>query len=77
MSITYAWAVLTPPSWGTVEIDIYSVSGTRQSSMERFVADWRHPGHDGLTVSKVWQKAYRRGWRLVRVSITPTFGDAQ
>ena len=74
MAVSYAWAVLTPPSWGRVEVDIYSVSGTRQGSMERFVKDWRHSAHDGLSASKVWQRAYSRGWRLARVAITPAFG---
>jgi hypothetical protein len=73
-AVTFAWAVLTPPEWGFVEVDIYSVSGTRAGSMARFVADWRHGGHDGLTTSKVWQRAYRKGWRLARVSITPALG---
>lgn len=73
----FAWAVLTPPSWGPVGIDIYSVSGHRIGSMEAFVAGWRHSGHDGWTVSKVWQQAYRRGWRLTRVSITQALGYGQ
>lgn len=69
---TYAWAVAYPPTFGP-SVDIHSVSGTRRFAMERFVADRRHSGHDGLTVSKVWQHAYSRGWRLVRVAITPLY----
>ena len=70
----YAWTVLTPPSWGEVKPDIYSVAGTRAASMERFVADWRNGSHDGMAVSGVWVRAYRRGWRLARVCITPAHG---
>lgn len=52
----------------------HHVQPTRRESMEHFVARWRTGDHDGLTVSQVWQIAYRRGWRLVRVLIT-RFGD--
>ncbi len=68
----FAWAVLTPPEWGPVSVDIYTVSGSRQGAMEAFVAGWRHSGHDGWSASKVWRQAYRHGWRLTRVLITQT-----
>lgn len=70
----YAWAVLSPPSWGSVSPDIYSIGGTRAAAMERFVNGWRYATDEALAVSKIWQRAYRQGWRLARVSITPTHG---
>lgn len=74
---TFAWAVLYPQGRGlgcagAPAID--SVSFTRESAMHNFVAAWRTETHDGLTVSKVWKRAYSRGWRLSRVAITPAFG---
>lgn len=74
--VAFGWAVLTPPAWGPVKVNIDSVADTRASAMERFVDDWGHSRQNGLTVSQIWQRAYRRGWRLVRVSITPSHGYA-
>lgn len=77
---SFGWAVLYPFDRGfgcpgAPAID--SVSFTREAAMHNFVACWRTADHDGLTVSKVWQRAYRRGWRLARVSITPVLGYDQ
>ena len=71
---TFGWAVLYPneAGWGSpVAPAIYTVTGTRKNAMELFVAGWRSGAHDGQTVSWVWQRAYRRGWRLSRVVVTP------
>lgn len=74
---SFGWAVLYPLDRGfgcpgAPAID--SVSFTRESAMHNFVASWRYDAHDGMSASKVWQRAYRRGWRLSRVAITPAFG---
>lgn len=74
---SFGWAVLYPEDRGfgcpgAPAID--SVSFTREMAMHNFVACWRTGDHDGMSVSKVWQRAYRRGWRLSRVAITPAFG---
>ena len=76
---SFGWAVLYPADRGfgcpgAPSVD--SVSFTREAAMENFVACWRTSDHDGMTFSKVWQRAYSRGWRLSRVSITPAFGRA-
>lgn len=73
----FGWTIAFPddPSWAVPGGPMaYHVQPTRRESMEHFVARWRTGDHDGLTVSQVWQIAYRRGWRLVRVMIT-RFGD--
>lgn len=76
---TFAWAVLYPLDAGFGRPGspvIGTVAGTRKGAMEAFVADWRTGS--GLTVSKVWQKAYARGWRLAHVQIQPLhFGADQ
>lgn len=77
---SFGWAVLYPEGRGfgnpgAPAID--SVSFTRESAMHNFIAAWRTDTHDGMTVSKVWQRAYRRGWRLARVAITPALGYDQ
>lgn len=79
-STTFGWAVLYPLDRGfgcpgAPAID--SVSFTREAAMHSFVASWRYDAHDGMTVSTVWQRAYRRGWRLSRVAITTAFGGPQ
>lgn len=74
---SFAWATLIPLDGGWAHPGsplTDCVRPTRQSAIETFVAAWRTDDHAGLTVSKVWQRAYRRGWRLSRVVVTP-FGD--
>jgi hypothetical protein len=80
MNTTFAWAVLYPTDRGFGRAgapSISSVAHTREEAMHGFVASWRTGDHDGMTVSKVWQRAYRRGWRLARVAITPALGYNQ
>lgn len=77
---SFAWAVLYPHdrgfgSPGAPAVD--SVSPTREYAMQQFVARYRTDDHEGLSPGAVWQRAYRRGWRLSRVSITPAFGAVQ
>lgn len=77
---SFGWAVLYPhdrgfASPGAPAVD--SVSLTREYAMQQFVAAWRTSSHDGMTPSSVWKRAYRRGWRLSRVSITPALGAVQ
>lgn len=79
MSTSFGWAVLYPEergfySPGAPAID--SVSFTRESAMHNFVAMWRTSEHDGMSAAKVWARAYRRGWRLARVSVSPALGYA-
>jgi len=74
---SFGWAVLYSEDRGfgcpgAPAID--SVSFTREQAMHNFVGAWRYDHHAGMSVSKVWQRAYRRGWRLSRVAITPAFG---
>lgn len=74
---SFGWAVLYPEDRGfgcPGAPSISSVAYTRDEAMRNFVASWRYDKHDGMSVSKVWQRAYRRGWRLSRVAITPAFG---
>lgn len=71
---TYGWAVLTPMNrgwWDEGAPLAYYVARTRFEAMESFVADWRTSENGGQSISKVWQQAYRRGWRIARVAITP------
>jgi len=71
---TFGWAVLYPMNKGfglpgCPVVD--SVAGTRDRAIERFADTWRTwdeaPDHH----RQVWQRAYRRGWRVKRVVITP------
>ena len=77
---SFGWAVLYPHgrgfgSPGAPVLDSASLS--REWAMQEFVARWRTDDHGGLSHAAVWQRAYRRGWRLSRVSITPAFGAVQ
>lgn len=74
---SFGWAVLYPddPSWGSPAAPaIDTIRSSRAAAMNAFVASWRSLDDVNLTPSAVWRKAYRRGWRLARVVITPAFG---
>lgn len=71
---TYGWAVLFPVEGGWSQPGaplMGTINGTRKLSMTEFVSWWRSGADAGRTTAQVWRRAYRRGWRLARVSITP------
>ena len=78
MKVTYAWTVALPddPSWANPGAPLaYHVRPSRQEAMRHFVSQWRTS--DNGDDSAIWRRAYRRGWRLIRVAITPALGYAQ
>jgi len=77
MAETFGWAVLFPdePGWyGSGQPSIWTVRATRHDAMIAFAETWARNGEDA---PHAWKRAYRKGWRLARVSITPAFRAAQ
>lgn len=75
--VTFGWAVLIPDRQGWYapgSPSIWTVRATRNLAMDAFAETWALEGEDA---SHAWKRAYRKGWRLSRVSITPAFGDTQ
>lgn len=74
---TYAWAVLYPVGRGfgiPGQACTWTIRPTRRGALEAFSDSWRSREE---TASKTWQRAYRGGWRLARVAITPALGYGQ
>lgn len=74
MTTSYGWAVLYPRDWDAPSAGapvIGTVRETRALAMARWAEIWDTRGE---TPSRCWRRAYRKGWRLARVSITPALG---
>lgn len=77
---SFGWAVLYPLDKGFGSPGapcVPSVASTRDGAIEGFADQWRTLDEAADHHSIVWRRAYRRGWRVSRVSITPSHGYSQ
>lgn len=63
-----AWAGFCTDGHPYPFINIYSVRATRREAQAHIGNAWRR---EGETVEQGWKRAYRNGWRAIRVEVRP------
>lgn len=68
----FAWACACTDGSPHPFIHENSVRTNRRDAQACLGEAWRH---EGETVEQGWKRAYRRGWRCIRVLISPAFAE--
>lgn len=66
--VTYGWAVKYPPNFVYFDFDIWAVKGTREAAQKVFGYSFRKDTKESWRIG--WRRAYRRGFRCVRVVVS-------
>ena len=62
-----AWACVATQYSDKPWLNEYSVRARRADSQERLGNAWRK---EGETIQQGWRRAYRKGWRCIRVKVS-------